>query len=104
MATLPHPSFSPSNPYWRPVVIPGVLQDFQPLKSAEDYAYATTWELQRIFRQPKLCLLVRRVSGPLWRYLWYMNFRKFWAEHVQMLRKSKAAPFSKEEKSSNENS
>jgi len=96
MATLPRPIFSPKNPYWRKPVIAGVFPDYQPRPNGQDYAYATTWELTRPFLQPALCLLIRRLRQPIWLYVMYMGFRKFWREEVIRLRASKEVPFSKE--------
>lgn len=73
----------------------GVADQYQPRLTAQDYAYATTWELQRFFLQPKLCILVRRIRGPLWLYMWIMNFRKFWRDEVVRFRASQLFPFCK---------
>jgi hypothetical protein len=97
MDNLPVPMFSQNNPYWQPLRIAGVFPDNQPLLSAQDYFFATTWELNRFWLQGKLCLLIRRMNELLWRYMTYINFRNAWKDEVRALRASKAVPFSKGE-------
>ena len=97
MTNLPVPIFSRNNPYWCPLKIAGVDPNYIPLLTAQDYAYATTWELTRFWLQGKLCLLIKRMHELMWRYMTYINFRNFWRDEVRSLRASKAAPFSKGE-------
>lgn len=96
MDKLPQPLFSRNNPYWQPLKIAGVALEYAPLLTGQDYAFATTWELNRFFLQPKLCLLIKRMNDLLWRYMTYMNFRNYWRDEVRRLRASKEVPFSKE--------
>lgn len=46
---LPRPSFSAANPYWRDPRIQGVYKEYQPKLSAQDFMYASTWEIWRRF-------------------------------------------------------
>jgi hypothetical protein len=87
--------FSKQNPYWFPLRIAGVFPDYQPRLTGADYAYATTWELNRYWLQGKLCLLVRKIRDLMWKYLTYINFRNAWKSEVRALRARKAGPFSR---------
>lgn len=95
MGKLPVPLFSKRNPYFMRLIVPGVAEDYQPRLTAQDWAYATTWELQRFFLQPKLCLFIERMRTLLWRVHWSIDFRNWWRDRIRALRASKAVPFSK---------
>jgi len=98
MDKLPIPIFSRNNAYWQPLQIAGVPPEYTPQLTAQDWAYATTWELNRFFLQPKLCLLIRRFSQPIWNYTIYISLYNSWRDEIRRLRALKAAPFSKETK------
>jgi hypothetical protein len=46
---LPKPQFSSANPYWRNPADdwPFLLPDYRPKLSAQDFMFATTWEIWR---------------------------------------------------------
>ena len=70
MKALPKPIFSPSNPFW-------YRAPFKRL-TGQDFSYAWTWEMLAFNLNAKLCVAVRMIRAPIWKYLMFAEFKRTW--------------------------
>lgn len=74
---LPHPKFSPHNPYWREQ-IEGLPDVCQPRNNAQFYLYAWTWELNnRRDVDGMFPFLFNMMQTPLYQNLYWKQFRNW---------------------------
>lgn len=73
---LPRPQFSSENPYWyNPAERwPFLLPDYRPRMTAQDFLYATTWEIWR--RDTHMANCIRIAMQRTLRINWYMGIRR----------------------------
>ena len=57
---LPKPSFSRDNPYWR-MRFAFIKPEFRPRLTAQDFLYATVWEINRPFDIVAACYVRKAV-------------------------------------------
>lgn len=78
---LPRPQFSSENPFWfNPAEKWGFLfADYRPRMTAQDFLYASTWEIWR--RDTHMAYCVRKAVQRTVKINWYMGIRK----QIQML-------------------
>ena len=73
---LPHPAFSPENPYWfNPAErYPFLHHDYRPRPTAKDFLYATNWEIWR--RDTHMANCVRIATQRTVNLNWQMGIRR----------------------------